>query len=210
MRALPARRVPCLAKKSKGFTLIELALVAAFMGMLALFAVSQFSGSASNTTRANGLYDAAQKISVNWGIATARCGVTPLVASSPLAATPSAANNLSVLLGTQAVNSAYSACFVASGVRPLYGLTTGPAGNERLFSYPVVLANSGTNYRQLLVAFSNVPETVALPLYQKHSSQAGAATAPVIPAAADTTDNEFRFSAPAADSSRTITLVMPL
>lgn len=197
-------------RKSKGFTLIELAIVAVFLGLLAIFAVSQFSGSATDATRANAMKDAATKIGQSWSMATTACGISTSVGVSPLAATASASNNLSVLLGTLPVNPTYASCFSAAGVKPMSGLTQGVQGAETLFTFPVTLASpAGTSPRTLEVSFGNVPDSIALQMYNKNSSAANAASATTMPAAADTTDPLMRFTAPTA-GARTVTLLMSI
>lgn len=193
-------------KKERGFTLIELAIVAVFLGILATFAISQFSGAATDSARARSLYDAAAKLSSNWSMATTACGVSTNLALSPLTVTPTAAKNLSMLLGTVPANPAYASCIINSGAKPLAGLTTGPAGAERLFTYPVSAVS--TSSRTLEISFANVPESVVLSAYQKYNSDPGAPTAASVPAAADTSDPLMEYSAPSG-GTRTITFVMP-
>lgn len=208
MSNLSRLRTQRLAKKSKGFTLIELALVAVFLGILSIYAVSQFSGSATDSTRASAMYDASSKLGDSWNMATTGCGISTTVATSPLATTPSAANNLSVLLGNLPASTAYAQCFASSGVKPMSGLTQGATGNETLYGYKVTLGNGATP-RQLTVSYAAVPDTIALQMYQKYSSVAGASTATAMPATADTTDSLFRFSA-GSGGSRTVTFVIQM
>lgn len=198
----------------KGFTLIELAIVGLFLGLLAVFAISQFSGSATDSTRANGLGESAQKIADNWALVSQACGVDSNVTTLNMvtnAATGAAAGNLSMLLGNSAPNAAFTNCFNQSGVRPLNNLTQGAAGSEAIYGYTVTLGNTTVNGRNAMtVAFANVPENVFLALYNKLSSVSGAASATSVPAATtDTTDPAIRFSANAS-GRRTITLVRAL
>lgn len=210
MKQLFPRRPLQAIRKSKGFTLIELAIVAVFLGLLAIFAVSQFSGSATDATRANAMKDAANKLAQSWSMATTACGISTSVGVSPLAATPSAANNLSVLLGTLPVNPTYASCYGSAGVKPLAGLTQGVQGSETLFTYPVTLSSpAGTSPRSLNVTFSNVPDSIAIQLYNKYSSAAGAAAATTMPAAADTTDPLLQFTA-LSGGVRNVTLQMSI
>lgn len=213
------RRNLSLARKAaqKGFTLIELAIVGLFLGLLAVFAISQFSGSATDTTRANGLSEAAQKVSDNWALVAQTCGLSSDVTSIALStntsttAAANAAANLSVLVGNTAPAAALTGCFNQSGVRPLGNLTTGAAGSEAIQGYgPVTLTSGTVNGRTaMLVNIPGVPETVVLSLYNKLSSVAGASTATTVPATADTTDPSIRFGT-ATGGKRTVTLVRSL
>jgi Tfp pilus assembly protein PilE len=196
-------------KLQKGMTLIELAIVGLFLGLLALFGISQFSGSATDTTKAAGLYEASGKIADSFTLASQTCGTTTDVASSPLAATAGAANTLSVLLGTASPATSYVSCFNQSGVRPLAGLTTGAAGSEKVYGYGVTIANPGSDVKKVGVSYSEVPEALVLALYNKYSSATGAKEASTLPATADTSDAQIRFST-ATNGTRTLTIVRAL
>lgn len=193
----------------KGMTLIELAIVGIFLGLLALFGISQFSGSATDTTKAAGLYEAAGKIADSFTLASQTCGTTTDVTASALATTPSAAGTLSVLLGTALPADAQKACFGQSGVRPLAGLTKGAAGAETVYDFPVTISNPDGDLKKIGVSLGGTPEVLALALYNKYSSVAGAKSATVLPATADTTDAQIRFST-ASGGTRTVTIVRPL
>lgn len=208
----------------KGFTLIELAIVGLFLGLLAIFAISQFSGSATDTTKANGMFEAATKIGDNWALVAQSCGISgditltntvTGVTGATSAATAKA--NLDMILGTSNAHTSFTTCVNSSGVRPLNGVATGAAGLQTIQDYRVEAANSGgptgifPGRNTLLLTFGSaakyVPDTLILPLYNKYSSTAGASTATAIPAADDTTDKAVQFGATAA---RTLTLVKSL
>lgn len=213
----PFNRALKQSRKSvqKGFTLIELAIVGLFLGLLAVFAISQFSGSATDSTRANGLSESAQKIADNWALVSLACGVDSNVTTLNMVdnnTTTPAAKNLSMLVGNAAPNAtAFANCFNQSGVRPLNNLTQGAAGAESIYGYAVTLGNTTVNGRNAMtVSFANVPENVFLSLYNKLSSVSGAASATSVPAATvDTTDPAIRFTANAS-GRRTVTLVRAL
>lgn len=194
MKSRVLSRMP--QKVQKGFTLIELAIVGLFLGLLAIFAITQFSGSATDSVKANGLYDAANKIAENWSMISMQCGTTTDITASPVAdsASPSAAKNLSVLLGTSAVGSAYQGCYNQSGVKPLTGLAQGTAGAETIHGYAVTVTKGSTD-RSVKVTFAAVPDNVVLPLYNKYSSVAAAKNATDVPATADSTDPQVQFTA---------------
>jgi hypothetical protein len=190
----------------KGFTLIELAIVGLFLGLLAIFAITQFSGSATDTTKANSLYEASTKIVDNWALVSMQCGTTTDITASPLGnATPTAAANMSMLLGTSAVNATYAGCYSTSGIKALSGIATGAAGSEKVQGFTTTLAKGATD-RQVKVAYALVPDNVVLPLYNKYSSASGASTATAVPATADTTDPQIQFGA-LSGGTRTMTII---
>lgn len=197
----------------KGFTLIELAIVGLFLGLLALFAISQFSSSATDTTRANALIEASQKIADNWALVAQTCGANTDITSLNLttnAGTNAAVGNLDLLLGAASPHSSFAACFNQSGVRPLSGMAQGSGASTSINGYITTLGAATVNGRQAVtVAFAGVPDNVTLSLFNKLSSATGAATATAVPATADTTDPAVRFSAATA-GKRTVTLVRVL
>lgn len=196
------------AKQQKGLTLIELAIVGLFLGLLALFAVNKFSSKVTVGTKSLGLYQAADQLAQAWGTATANCGISrDITASDFTADTASAAGNLSALLGTGAVNSDYAACFSSSGIKTLNGLAAGPQGNEAVYGYRVSASTPAPD--RIALTFTAVPEELILPLFNKYSSATGAATATTLPAVADTTDSTIRFSA-ATNGKRDLTIVRTL
>ena len=198
----------------KGFTLIELAIVGLFLGLLAIFAITQFSGSATNATKANGLYEASTKIADNWALVVQSCGITSDITALDLttnaAGASAAAHNLDVLLGNATAHTNLTSCVTSSGIRPLNGVATGGAGAQKVQGYGLTAANTTSGGRNVVnLVFASVPETVILPLYNKYSSVSTAAAATALPAAADTSDPAVRFSTATA-GARTMTLVKVL
>lgn len=201
-------------RRSRGFTLIELAIVGLFLGLLAVFAITAFSSSATDTTRANGLYEAASKLSDNWALLLQSCAVSSDITATAMSAGTAgttAGKNLSLLVGNVGALATYQACVNMAGVRPLAGLTTGGQGAEAIQGYTVTLGNTtgATGRNAVTVSLANVPESVILPLYNRYSSIAGASSATTLPVAADTTDPQIRFSTATA-GKRTLTIVRPL
>lgn len=197
-------------QRQKGMTLIELAIVGLFLGLLALFGISQFSGSATDTTKAAGLYEASGKIADSWTLISQTCGTATDIATSPISATPTAAKNLSVVLGTATADTNYTSCFSQSGVRPLAGLSTGAAGSEVVYGYAVSAANPAAGVKKLAVSYAAVPDALILALYNKYSSVAGAKTASALPDTADTSDVQIQFAAKGTTGTRAVTIVRPL
>ena len=198
-----------MKKLQKGFTLVELAIVGIFLGLLAVFAISQFSGSATDVTRANALREAAAKIGDNWSVLANNCGTSNNVTAQDLSgvgATP-AAGNLSMLVGNVQPAAAFQSCWNSSGIKPLSGLTVGGAGAESINGSLITL--SAPTATSIGVQFANVPTNIALELFRKLSSQANAATAVQLPAVADNADPQLRFSAPAGGVTN-VTIVRAL
>lgn len=188
----------------KGFTLIELAIVGIFLGLLALFAIAMFGTNATTATKAKGLYEAATKTADNWSVLSQSCGVTSNVTATDLSGTATtaatiSANNLSLLLGTAPVNAVtYKACYDASGIRPLSGTAKGAAGSETVYDFPVTVNTTASASGTMAISYSNVPVEVALSMYQTYSSATGASTSTALPAnpITDTAaDPQFRITA---------------
>ena len=200
-----------MKRTQSGFTLIELALVGLFLSLLTIFVISQFSESATDNVKGKGLFEAANKITENWALLSMQCGTPIDIGVSPIgdATTPTAAENLTVILGGANPIAAYTACYGRSGIKPLFGLAQGAAGGESINGYAVTAAMDGTNPRRLVISFAGVPDNVLLPIYNRYSSVAGAAAATTVPAAADTTDPQIRFSV-AASGVRTVSIVKAL
>lgn len=208
MKAIRRRLSAAKAAVQKGFTLIELAIVGLFLGLLAVFAISQFSGAATDNTRATAMFEATQKISDNWAMLAQSCGVSSNVTAIEVgtgAAPTVAGKNLSLLLGTAPPATAYTACYNASGIRPLAGMTTGAAGAERFEGSALVLTS--VDSRNLGVTFQSVPANVFEAMFLKY---AGSSTlpAPTASVAASST-NRFAYTAETA-GARSVTFVRPL
>ncbi len=203
-----------LARKAvqKGFTLIELAIVGLFLGLLAVFAITQFSGSATDTTRANGLYEASSKLGDNWALIAQQCSIPSDVTATAVSAgtaSTTAGKNLSLLVGNASAAASYTSCVSQSGVRPLTGLTTGGQGAESVQGYATTLANTTVGGRNAMaITFANVPDNVIIPLYNKYSSVSGASTATAL-GTSDTTDNQIQFGT-ATGGKRNLTIVRSL
>lgn len=210
----------------KGFTLIELAIVGLFLGLLAIFAISQFSGSATATTRANSIFEATTKIADNWAMVSQACGISSDITIASLASATGATTtsgtaatataNLDVLLGVTPPGTYYQSCYNSAGIRPLNGVATGGAGGELIQKLPVtigLLQVNGKNAVGITYGAANtsaavtVTDDLILPLYNKYSSTVGASTVSAMPVTGESADNTIRFSVVA---NRTMTIVKSL
>lgn len=206
--------MPSKLKRQKGFTLIELAVVGIFLGILAVFAISSFNASATNSARAKGLAEASLKLTSTWSLVVQYCNISPDISSvavSSLSLGNIARSNTAYLLGSNSsLNTTYTACISQSGIRQLFGTSTGAAGAEKVQDYSIssvsTLNIAGRNH--LAVSYSEVPESVALVAYNQLSSVPGAATVASLPAS-DNSDKQYRFSTVTA-GKRTITIINPI
>lgn len=195
-------------KMQAGLTLIELAVVGVFLAVLALFAVNTFSSKVTVGTKSQGLYSAADKIAQSWASVVANCGISADITQNAVGT--GAAGNLSVLLGTDPTpESDFQACFAASGVKPLAGLSSGAAGAEKVYGFSVQVGYSTSEPGRVQVTFRDVPDELVVPMYNKYSSVSTASTATTLPATADTTDATVRFSAATA-GKRDVTVIRTL
>lgn len=181
-------------KVQRGLTLIELAIIGLFLGILSVFTINQFSGGATDTTKANAVYEASGKLADNWSLLAMTCGTTLDTAASPLAGgTASNVRSLGLLVGALTPATAYQGCYNASGAKPLAGLAQGDATNGfSIQGYAVGVSVSG---KAMTVTFTGVPDSLVLPLYNKYSSVSGAKNASSVPATADASDPAIQFTA---------------
>ena len=167
-----ARRALTQSRKAaqKGFTLIELAIVGLFLGLLAIFAISQFTGSATDQTRANSLVDASAKITDTWSLIAQNCGVTTAInvssgtgadlslAKSGTATAATGVNNLKVLMGITAAHADWSTCLSNTGFKPMAGLGVTSGSTVAIQGYDVGI-DAATSASKLALTFA-VPSTV--------------------------------------------------
>lgn len=199
----------------KGFTLIELAIVGLFLGLLAVFAISAFSGAATDNTRAVSLFEASTKVADNWALLTQQCGTTRNISSLSLAnsaatATTTAGKNLSMLLGNIGVDATYQTCYEAAGIRPLTGLASGAQGSEKISGYEMAVQTIGSD-RYLAVTYKAVPENVFAAAAMKYAglSTVNSSTADVDAIAAGGTVG-FGYVKNGSGPNRDVTFVRPL
>lgn len=179
-----SRRARTAARKlQKGFTLIELAIVGLFLGLLAIFAITQFTGSVTNETRANAIIEASQKITDNWSLVAQTCGLSSAMNAATTGAdltlgnatasgteVATGDNNLGWLVGAGGtVHATYTACVASSGVKQMNGLTSGAVGSLKMNGYDLSVAASSTS-SALALSFGNVPTAVSTILTGKLGS----------------------------------------
>ena len=180
-----ARRALTQSRKAvqKGFTLIELAIVGLFLGLLAIFAITQFTGGATDQTKANALVEASAKVTDAWSLVAQNCGLgainlattagadITLGTAAAGTADATADNNLNALAGLATVHADYlgsGKCFTATGLKPMTGLAVDdPAagGAVLIQGFPAnVRSSTATN---VVLTFSNVPAAVGNLVTQK-------------------------------------------
>lgn len=208
MKAIRRHLRTAKAAVQKGFTLIELAVVGLFLGLLAVFAISQFSGAATDNTKAVAMFEASQKLSDNWAMLAQSCGVSSNVTTTVVgsgAAATTAGKNLSMLLGTAPASATYTSCYNSSGIRPLAGLATGAAGAEKFEGATIELTS--VDARNMGVVFKGVPSNVFEAVFLKYS---GSTTLPLATAAAAASASvRFGYTAESG-GTRDVTFVRPL
>ncbi|MFY7950254.1 MAG: hypothetical protein ACOVRP_13660 [Gemmatimonas sp.] len=196
-----------LAKAQKGFTLIELAIVGLFLGILAIYAVSQFTGGGADKAKANSLYEAATKMTDNWSLIAMECGISKSVGGTTGSGKTNKAN-LSYLLGTSgtAPTGTNATCLSQSGARPLSGVSAGAAGSETVQGFAVSIADIGSASSGVVgISYAVVTPSVFQAAYDRFGP--GGTPAASLTASAST---PFAWSAADASGNRTITFVRPL
>ncbi len=198
------RAVP---KAQKGFTLIELAIVGLFLGILAIYAVSQFTGGGADKAKASSLHDAATKLTGNWALITMECGIGKSVGGTTGSAATNKAN-LSYLLGTSATapTGTTTTCLAQSGAKPLSSVSTGGAGAEQVQGFTAEIADIGSAGSGVVgVTFKSVTPSVFQAAFDKFG--AGGTPAASVAAAVGI---PFAYGTADASGHRDITFVRPL
>jgi prepilin-type N-terminal cleavage/methylation domain-containing protein len=188
--------------KQGGFTLIELIVVVAIVGILSAVFVSAIRGTADGP-KATAMMTVADNVAKELELIGQFCGITTAVASNPLP-DGGAGRTLAdvVFMGAQAVSPNYRTCYTQSGVKPLVEASQpgAAAGSYNVQGFPVALLGGGVN-QPIQVSFGGVPDTVTLYLAQKYNPSLAALSA------SDTVNPNFRYSTAAADGSRTVTIL---
>lgn len=202
--------------RQKGLTLLEAALATLIIAVLLIIGVSIFKGGAVNTQKANALNEIASKLAHSWSVLADSCNLKVDITSAGNAAgtvitgSPSVARlNLALLLGTTYPTATYTSCYTSSGIKQLKDVGKGAFNAEKTnldYAYgdPVYVSINNNNYIGIVIA--GVPEEVVLELFKKLSRVTGASTATSVPALADTTDQNIRFTV-ASGGVRTVTLL---
>lgn len=172
--------------RQKGFTLIELVIVVVILGVLALVVSRTFGSTVSNSSKANALYEATNKITANWALLALQANSSTVVASSNLILATKTAEDV-IVGGAPYVAAAYQSAWTSSGIIPMTDIAQGVVGSGAytILSYPILIGGGGGN--PLSVTFRDVPEEVILQIVQKHGTS--------IPslAASDLTDRVVQY-----------------
>lgn len=194
-----------------GYSLVELAIIGMFLGLLSVFSIDQVSTQATQKYEAAALWETKKKVTEGWNMVWQVCGLSPASVSTVSVgngAASAAVNNLALVAGLVQPTATYQRCFQATGIRPLapaiLGTPAAPAGMKYPLSWAYATVNGS---KAMLISFAGVPDEVVLSVYQRYSNVAGAAaTVSLASTATDTTDSAVRFTASAA-GKRTLTLV---
>lgn len=179
----------------RGFTMVELAIVVAVLGILAAVIFSNSSGSTDGVKALN-YVTAASKLANSWKMFTQTAGVSTLSTNTALFA--SGKNAADVLIGGRAnVATAYQPAYDASKIVPLTDIFHAEGANWLLDksrvqivgggiagSVPTVTTTPALNFGSLtfggsmplFVVYSDVPDTVVLEIARKFNPSLNALT----------------------------------
>jgi prepilin-type N-terminal cleavage/methylation domain-containing protein len=189
----------------RGFTLLEVVAVVAFVGILAWIFAPKLLGSTDNA-KALAYRDMAQSLANNFRINNQSCGTANTIAASALPTTPGPDGVLQLLVDGSNINPTYSACFNNTNSLSLHDSIQGSPGNYRMGNAVITLSDAVINGRNVIaIQFSPVTDAVVLANYQNLSSVPGALNATELPDAADTSDPKIQFSA-GGSGVRTMTI----
>lgn len=161
------KRFPTISKSSqKGFTLIELGIVVAILGVLIMIMAPSLFGS-TDGVKAKHLDSSAQKISNNLVMLSQTAGISTAVAGNPVIAAGYTIEDV-LFLGSTAVSATYQAAYASSKVIPLSEIAQQvSSGVWAINGSTVTLSGGGT--APLSINFACVPDTVVLQMVQKYS-----------------------------------------
>jgi len=218
-RSLPVRkirpeRVASVLARQKGYTLLELAIIAMFLGLLSVFSIQQLSTTVTYAYQATALRETTRKLAEGWNVLRQVCGVssTAVTTTSLGNGTGTAAvNNLALIAGLTSAAAGYAGCYNSTGLRPLYPAVGGTAVAPKVLDFDVSWTHTVVNgNRALILSYAGVPDEVVLSAFQRYSHVAGASGTAVLAAATtNTTDAAVRFTASVA-GKRTLSLIHPL
>ena len=142
-----------LAKKQKGFTLIEIGIVLFVVGILVALFLPQFTSGIKDSGKATALYSTAQKVVQQWSQVSKECGVSTTIASNPLPDTGKVVID-SIANGTTDIAAAYDSCYTSSNVRPM-GDVLGTSATHTVQGFTTTLADgSGVTAGKVAVAYA--------------------------------------------------------
>lgn len=188
----------------RGFTLIELMIVVAVLGVLMIIFGSKIANAFVGSTRATSIAQQAEQIGKNIGMVANSCGTgTDVTNSGQLLSTASAANmlELTVTGSTSLLKTAMVSCYNATGVKPMSDITKTGTGTFAYESMAVTITGGGNV--PLQVAYANVPTELAEQIFNKYN----VSNATFAAATANSTDNHIRYTA-ASSGVHTVTVLV--
>ena len=185
-------------KKQKGFTLIELMVVVAILGIIAVVVMSAMTGS-TTPANAQAIRSSATELARAVGYLNVNLG-TGLDTSTSSVLTGTSDDLMDVLVkGSSAVTSAYQTQYNQLNMRPLEGKLVASGSSYKLGNYTVAFTTASCPSGRVCVTYTPVEDEVVQSLAQK-LGETYATTA-------NTTGTSMRWTA-IAGKTHTVTMVM--
>lgn len=181
----------------RGFTLIELAVVVAILGVLIVMLAPSVLGSKSSAT-ANLLTKSAQSIADNWILVAQSCGTTTDAAASPVILSGKSMGDV-IFGGSANVDTNYTSCYSQARVLAMSDVGQPKSGGWTVSNFTVTFSGGGT--APLQTTYANVPDDIVLIMAQKYTPSLAA-----LVATGDSTSSVIRYGAP-TNGARDVTVL---
>lgn len=186
-------------KNSMGFTLLELIVVCAIMGLIVMIGIGTIGPTASISARAVALYDSSTKIIKNWNVLCVATGTSNTIASNIVPAATYTPLDVMVY-GLPRMTTAYQSKWKEVGLLPLTDLVKDTGSGFQILGFPVVLSGGGTV--PVSAVFSDVPDEIVLALVTKYGSQVT-----TLSATGDSTNGVIQYGALDVSATRSVSII---